>query len=142
METRNHFNKRSQTEKLKSRNANHTKMKETVVIVAVMISTMSCTVTSYIEKDMSMNYELKMKSKKDVALFEKVHVYLSEKEIPGEFTVKSLNMYKPIVLPVIGDRVKTITDNLYKKAVKTAEDQKGDAVLIVDESHFKVLKMK
>ena len=142
METRNHLNKRSETEKLKSRKANHTKMKKTVVIVAVMISAMSCTVTSYIEKDMSMNYELKMKSKKDVALFEKVHVYLSEKEIPGEFTVKSINMYNPIVLPVIGDRVKTITDNLYKKAVKTAEDQKGDAVLIVDESHFKVLKMK
>ena len=117
-------------------------MRKTVVIVSAMIFAMSCTITSYIEKDMSMNYELKMKSKKDVALFEKVHVYLSEKEIPGDFTVKSLNMYNPIVLPVIGDRVKTITDNLYKKAVKTAEDQKGDAVLIVDESHFKVLKMK
>jgi len=117
-------------------------MKKLIIIVAIAITASSCTLTTYIEKDMSMNYELNMKSKKDVAIFEKVHVYLSEKEIPGEFTVKSLNTYSPIVLPVIGNRVKAVTQRLYKKAVKAAEDQKGDAVLIIDDSHFKVLKMK
>ena len=116
-------------------------MKKLIIIVAIAITASSCTITTYIEKDMSMNYELNMKSKRDLATIEKVHVYLSEKEIPGEFIVKSLNTYSPIVLPIIGNRVKAITQRLYKKAVKTAQDQKGDAVLITDDTHFKVLKI-
>ena len=116
-------------------------MKKLIIIVAIAITASSCTITTYIEKDMSMNYELNMKSKRDLATIEKVHVYLSEKEIPGEFIVKSLNTYSPIVLPVIGNRIKVITQRLYKKTVKTAQDQKGDAVLITDDTHFKVLKI-
>lgn len=117
-------------------------MRKPLLMILVAIATASCTVTSFIEKDMAMNYELSMTSKSEKALFEKIPVYLSEKDVPKEFLVKSFNMYNPLVLPVIGDRKKAIINNLYRKAVKEADDQKGNAVLIVDDSHFKVLKFK
>jgi len=83
-----------------------------------------------------------MKRKKDVAIFEKIPVYLSEREISADFNVKSFNTYNPIIIPILMNRVKYVSKKLYKKSVKAAINQKGDAVLIVDDAHFKVLKMK
>lgn len=117
-------------------------MKKIVLIGLIAFSFMSCTLTSYMANDLSSNYQLKMTSKKEKALVEKIPVYLSEKEIQGEFTVKSFNTYNPIVLPVIGNRKKAVSERLFKKAVKAAEEQKGNAILIIDDSHFKVLTLK
>ena len=117
-------------------------MKKAFSMAIVVLGLTSCTLTTYLEKDLAMNYELKMTSKNERALFEKVTVFVSEKDIKGEFTVVSLNTYSPIVLPVIGNRKKVVTAALYKKAVKAADDQKGNAILIMDEAHFKVLRVK
>ena len=117
-------------------------MKKAFILAIVVLALTSCTLTTYLEKDLAMNYELKMTSKNEKALFEKVTVYVSEKDIKGEFTVVSLNTYSPIVLPVIGNRKKVVTAALYKKAVKTADNQKANAVMILDEAHFKVLRVK
>lgn len=117
-------------------------MKKSVLIGIMAFAFTSCTLTSYLGNDLSSNYQLKMRSKKDKALVEKIPVYLSEKEIPSEFTVKSINTYNPIVLPVIGNRKKAVSERLYKKAVKAAQNQNGNAVLILDEAHFKVLTIK
>lgn len=78
-------------------------MKKIALIGIVVFSFMLCTLTSYMSGELSSNYQLKMTSKKDKVLVEKIPVYLSENEIQGEFTVKSLNTYSPIVLPVIGN---------------------------------------
>lgn len=117
-------------------------MRKPLLMIAIAIASTSCTLTTFVEKDLSMNYELRMTSKNEKALFEKIPIYLTEKEVPKEFVVKSINVYSPIVLPVIGDRKKAVIASLYKKAVKAADDQKGNAVLIIDDSHFKVLKFK
>jgi hypothetical protein len=117
-------------------------MKKIVLIGIVALSFMSCTLTSYMSGDLSSNYQLKMTSKKDKALVEKIPVFFCDKEVIGEFTVKSINTYTPIVLPVIGNRKKVVSERLYKKAVRTAQDQNGNAVLITDDSHFKVLTVK
>lgn len=117
-------------------------MKKIVLIGFIAFWFMSCTLTSYMTTDLSSNYQLKMTSKKEKVLVEKIPVYLSEKEIQGEFTVKSINTYSPIVLPVIGNRKKVVSERLYKKAVKAAEEQKGNAILIMDDSHFKVIILK
>lgn len=117
-------------------------MRKLLLIGLIGVSFMSCTVTTYMSNDLSSNYQLKMTSKKERVLVEKIPVYMSEKDIPGEFIVKSINAYSPIVLPVIGNRKKAISEHLYKKAVKTAQDQNGNAVLIMDEAHFKVITVK
>lgn len=107
------------------------------VVVAVVLT--SCSVTKFAEKDFSSNYQLGMTSKKERALVEKIPVFLTEKDVPKPFNVISVNRYSPMVLPVIGNVNKALLVNLYQKAVKEAESQNGDAVLIVDEAHFKVL---
>jgi hypothetical protein len=117
-------------------------MKKIFVIIAIVIASTSCTLTTFVEKDLALNYELNMTSKKEKVLLEKIPVYLSEKDIPKDFVVKSINVYNPHVLPIIGNRKKTIISHLYKKTVKAVEKQKGDAALIIDDSHFKVLKFK
>lgn len=117
-------------------------MKKTFALIAIIIASTSCTLTTFVEKDLALNYELNMTSKKEKALLEKTPIYLSEKDIPKDFVVKSINVYNPNVLPVIGNRKKAIISHLYKKAVKAVEKQKGNAVLIIDDSHFKVLKFK
>jgi len=117
-------------------------MKKTFLIIAIAVASTSCTLTTFVEKDLSLNYQLNMTSKKEKALVEKIPIYLTEKVVPKEFVVKSINIYSPYVLPVIGNRKKVVISNFYKKAVKAAEEQKGDAVLIVDDSHFKVIAFK
>ena len=116
-------------------------MKKIVLIGLVAFSLMSCTLTSYMSNELSSNYQLQMTSKKEKALVEKISIYMSEKEIQGEFKVKSVNTYNPIVLPIIGNRKKIILEKLYKKAVKAAEDQNGNAIIIVDDSHFKIITL-
>lgn len=117
-------------------------MKKLFIIGLFSFSLMSCTLTSYMSNELSSNYQLKMNSKKEKALVDKIPIYLSENEVQREFTVVSINTYHPIVLPVIGNRKKVVLEGLYKKAVKTAEDQKGNAVIIIGDSHFKVIIVK
>ena len=117
-------------------------MKKLLFIGVIALSFMSCTLTSHMSNDLSANYQLKMTSKKEKALVEKIPIYLCEKDIQGEFTVKSINSYNPFVFPVLGSRKKIVSKRLFAKAVKAAAKQKGNAVLIVGDSQFKILTVK
>ncbi len=117
-------------------------MKKLFVVFIGAVAFTSCTVTTFLQKDFKSNYDLSMSSKKELAMAKSIPVYLSEREVPTEFTVKSINSYSPIVLPIIGNRKKTVTKSLYKKAVKTANSQGGNGVIICDDFHFKVIEMK
>jgi len=117
-------------------------MKKLLIAFVLGALLSSCTVLTVVEKDMSANYALSMDGKKEKALMERIPVYTSVNEIQKDYFVKSFNQYNPLVLPVIGNRGKTLTKKLVKKAVSEAEKQNGDAVVIVSEYQFQVIKFK
>lgn len=117
-------------------------MKKALSFAVLALFLSSCSLTTFTTSDLSSNYELGMTGKKEKALKEKIPVYLSEKQISSGFSIISVNRYTPWVLPVLGNVNKKIKKHLYEKAVKTAEKQGGNAVLIVDDTHFKVLSVK
>lgn len=116
-------------------------MKKILIIGLLTLFIASCTMITYTSNELSSKYKLEMSNKNEKVLFDKIPVYLSETEIPGQFTVLSLNTYNPIVLPVIGNRKKAILEKLYKNAVVATEELNGNGVLIIDDSHFKVLSI-
>jgi hypothetical protein len=81
-----------------------------------------------------------MTSKKELAMKEKVKIFMSEKEVPNEFEVISLNRYTPLHIPILSPESKKVRKNLLEKAVKNASKQNGNGVLIVDGNYYKVIK--
>lgn len=113
------------------------------ISIALCIGLSSCSVKTFSTTELDSNYKLKMTSQKEKNLAAKIKVFASEEEVPKSFDVISVNRYQPFVLPwPFGNYDKTVKKNLYQRAVKTADKQKGDAVIIVDETHFKIIKFK
>jgi len=113
------------------------------ILLALCVGFSSCSIKTFTTTEMESNYKLKMTSKKELVLVEKIKVFTSEEAIKQSFEVISINRYQPFVLPwPLGNRDKKMKQNIYEKAVKKADDQKGDAVIIINESYFKVIKFK
>lgn len=108
--------------------------------IALMMS--SC-VTTYDSAHLKSVYQSQMYgSKKGKTLMEKIPIYFNESEVPFEFTVTSYCSYRPFTVPIFRPEKKVITKKFYKIAVKTAENEKGDAVIIDSTYEFRVIKAK
>ena len=111
------------------------------MLVAMCVGFSSCAMKTYTTTELDSNYKLKMTGKKEQVLLEKIKVFTSEKDVGKSFEVISVNRYQPFTLPwPLGNFNKKVKQTLYEKAVKEAENQKGDAIIIVDNTHFKVIR--
>ena len=88
-------------------------------------------------------YEAQMSSSRSgKALMEKIPVFYSEKDVPYDFSVVSYGVYKPLTIPIFRSEKKVLTKKFYTKAVKSAEHQNGNAVIIDSFNTFRVIKKK
>lgn len=110
------------------------------MLLLVTIGFCSCATKTYTVSELRSNYALKMTSKKNQVLFDKIEVFMSENEIDKLFEVKSINAYQPLIFPIFGSFSKSAKKNLLKTAVKQASSKNCDAVLIINESHYKLIK--
>ncbi|MDL2213106.1 hypothetical protein LJC29_03980 [Bacteroides sp. OttesenSCG-928-N06] len=131
-------------------------MKRKVCALLLLCIGLSSCVTTYDSATMHKNYDERMhksiqipivnktvwESKKGAELYDRIPVYLSEKDIDKEFDVIALGVYHPWVLPIIRPEKPRLMKHLYKKAVKRANKLNGDAVIIDDKNSFKVIKYK
>jgi len=108
---------------------------------AVLLS--SCAHSVYPLDLLYSNYNNRMRSPEDLTIKANVWIYFSEKDIPGEYTIISANNYSPFCfLPFKGIRVKKMNKRFLEQAVKQADKEGGNAVLIQSAGFFYVLTLK
>lgn len=113
-----------------------------MILWGLSMATTSC-VTTYDVNHQKDVYRAQMsENAKSKALMEKIPVYFSDTEVGKEFTVLDYCTYEPLVIPILRPERKPLTKKLYKKAVTTAENLKGDAVIIDTKNSFRVIKLK
>lgn len=101
-----------------------------------------CAQSVYPLESMYANYNNRMQSKEDLALKANVWIYFNEKDIPCPYTVISSNTYNPFVLlPFHGLKVKKMNKKFLEQAVRQADKEGGNAVLVKSAGFFYVLNM-
>lgn len=109
--------------------------------VAVLLS--SCAHSVYPLDVLYSNYNSRMRSQEDLTIKANVWIYFNEKDIPGEYAIISANTYNPFcLLPFRGIRVKKMNKRFLEQAVKQADKEGGNAVLVQGGGFFYVLNMK
>ena len=109
--------------------------------VAILLS--SCAHSVYPLDFLYSNYDSRMRSPEDLAIKANVWIYFNEKDIPGEYSIISANTYSPFCfLPFQGIRVKKMNKRFLEQAVKQADKEGGNAVLVQGGGIFYVLNMK
>lgn len=108
---------------------------------AVLLS--SCAHSVYPLDVLYSNYNSRMRSPEDLAIKANVWIYFNEKDIPGEYAIISANTYSPFcLLPFKSIRVKKLNKRFLEQAVKQADKEGGNAVLIQGGGFFFVLTLK
>lgn len=108
---------------------------------AVLLS--SCAHSVYPLDALYSNYNSRMRSQEELAIKANVWIYFNEKDIPGEYSIISANTYSPFcLLPFKGIRVKKMNKRFLEQAVKQADKEGGNAVLIQGGGFFYVLNMR
>jgi hypothetical protein len=115
----------------------------------------SCSTVNYINTDtLKQNYEKKIHHttflgkalfktdvrKKDT--YDNVQVFLNEKEINRDFEVTAYGSYTPLILPLIRPERPRLEKYLLWKGARKARKLNGNAVVIDDKNHFRVIKYK
>ena len=89
------------------------------------------------------HYNNRMQSPEDLAVKANVWIFFNEKDIPGEYAIISANTYRPFcLLPFQSIRVKKMNKRFLQQAVKQADKEGGNAVLVHGAGIFYVLDMK
>ncbi len=114
-----------------------------VLCMAVAMLLSSCAHSVYPLDLLYTNYDSRMRSPEDLAIKANVWIYFNEKDIPGEYSIISANTYSPFCfLPFQGIRVKKMNKRFLEQAVKQADKEGGNAVLVQGGGIFYVLNMK
>lgn len=112
-------------------------------LLCAVVCLSSCNHAVYPTKTLQNTYELGMTSKHEIATMAKIQVFLSDKDIVKPFDVISINTYRPLLtIPILAPYESSMRKNFYKAAIKKAEDQLGDAIIITGIGQYKVLKYK
>lgn len=102
----------------------------------------SCSHTLYNPKVLQGNYDTRMDSKQELSIKSKVRIYLSEKDIQGDYEVISLNKYSPMIsIPVLMSKKAQTDKKFYEKAVKKAYEQGGNGIIIIAGDCYKVISL-
>lgn len=103
----------------------------------------SCSHSVYPLDTMYGQYNNRMRSSAELALKSNIWIYFTENEIPCEYDIISANTYHPItLLPFNSIRVKKMNKRFLEQAVKQADKEGGNAVLIQGGGFYFVLNMK
>lgn len=113
-----------------------------ILFTVVLFFLSSCATKVFTTSELQGNYLANMTGKKDLEMKDAVSIFMSEKEIQSDYDVLSINRYQPWHIPILSPSDKKIRKRLLERAVKNATNQKGDGVLIVDDTHYKVVRIK
>lgn len=114
-----------------------------VLCIAAAALLSSCAHSVYPLDALYSNYNSRMRSPEELAIKANVWIYFNEKDIPSEYTIISVNTYSPFcLLPFKGIRVKKVNKLFLEQAVKQADKEGGNAVLIRGGGFFYVINMK
>jgi len=112
-----------------------------LLCVAAVVLT-SCAHSVYPLESLYSNYNNRMRSQEDLTLKANVWIYFSEKDIPCEYNIISANTYNPFTfLPFHGIKVKKMNKKFLEQAVKKADEEGGNAILVQSAGFFYVLNM-
>lgn len=107
-------------------------MKKLLFFVAIAVITFSsCSHSIYPVESLYANYNAQMRNKTDLEIKSKVKIYFNEKDINGEYTIISINSYKPFSLfPLKSLQEKKLQKKFLSEAAKQAYTVGGNAILI------------
>lgn len=111
---------------------NHYKMKKFIVFLPVIVLGLilsSCAVVSSVPL-MEKNYNSRMNSAEELAAKSHIKVFMSEKDVPCDYTVIGLIKYKPYTIPIILTEKGENNRRLLKKSVLKAAEIGGDAIIV------------
>ena len=111
------------------------------MVVITTIVFCSCSHVLYNPKIMQGNYDVRMDTKEDLEVKGKVRIFLSEKDIQGDYEIISLNQYKPFKIPIFMTQKGQISKKFYEKATHKAYEQGGNGILITGAGIYKVLSL-
>lgn len=101
----------------------------------------SCAHTLYPTDTLTYNYGMKMMSDEELQIKARVLVFMSEKEIKGDYSVISVNSYTPLNIPIIYTTKSQIKKKFFKKAVIKADEQGGNGIIVTAPGFYKVIKI-
>ncbi len=112
-----------------------------LVIVCTVIFTSSCSHRMYNSKVLQGNYDIRMDSKEELNVKGKIRIFLSEKDVQGDYEVISLNSYKPFTIPIFMSVKGQTNKKFYEKATKKAYEQGGNGIIILTSGNYKVISL-
>lgn len=102
----------------------------------------SCAHSVYPVESLYSNYDLRMRSEEDLAIKGKVLVYFNERDIKSDYSIISLNTYRPTsLLPFKSVIEKKMRKRFLAEAVKKAYEEGGNAILVKSAGFFYVLNL-
>ena len=111
-----------------------------VVMIALLFS--SCAYKIYPTSDLYSRYDSKMTSKQELATKSRIHIFLSENDVPCDYELLSFVTYSPFSIPIFAPQRKQMLNKFYKKAVLKAEELGGNAIIVSAVGFFKVIYAK
>ncbi len=113
-----------------------------LLLCVAAIAFTGCAHSVYPLESMYANYNNRMRSQEDLALKANVWIYFNEKDIHGEYNIISANTYNPFTfLPFHSLKVKKMNKKFLEQAVKQADKEGGNAILVQSAGFFYVLNM-
>ncbi len=121
----------------------------TFTLVAAMTLT-SCSSYFSVEK-MKSNYDRRAHSttlagkllktdQREADIYNKVTVFMNEKEVTRPFQVTALGAYRPLIIPLIRRERPRIEKYYFLRAAKQAYKLKADGVIIDDKNNYRIIK--
>ena len=118
-------------------------------MVAAMTLT-SCSSYFSVEK-MKSNYDRRAHSttlagkllktdQREADIYNKVTVFMNEKEVTRPFQVTALGAYRPLIIPLIRRERPRIEKYYFLRAAKQAYKLKADGVIIDDKNNYRIIK--
>lgn len=114
-----------------------------VLTIATVITLIfsSCAHTLYSPEIMEYNYNMKMKSPEELTAKAQVRIFLSEKDVKGDYTIISINTYNPFTIPLIVNYKNKMSRRFYQRAVMKAQEQGGNGIIITSAGMYKVINI-
>ncbi len=101
----------------------------------------SCTHTVYNPKVLQGNYDLRMNDKEELEIKGKVRIFMSDKDVQGDYEIISLNLYRPFTIPVLMSIKGQMNKKFFEKAVKKAYEQGGNGIIVTAGGYYKVISL-
>lgn len=113
-----------------------------LLLCVAAIAFTGCAHSVYPLESMYANYNNRMRSQEELTIKANVWIYFNEKEIPCAYSIISANTYKPFSLfPFRSVIVKKMNKKFLEQAVKQADKEGGNAILVQSAGIFYVLNM-